>query len=233
MSVLTSLGILILSMLIMAFLQLSPGIFTLISHHAFGKFSKNKASDLSIFFIFGVEIINAIIFLAIYLIICALAVTPFKTTYLEIILFPILVALIFFFPLFYFRKGKTTSLFISRGLAKMYDEKAKTVKSRSDAFILGVTSVLPELFITIPLYCVSAIEIMKLGENPISRAVLVIFFVLSSILPHLIIHSLRHFHYNLADILRFRINNKTFLKIFLGILFLLLSILIITFRISL
>lgn len=226
MSVFTSLGILILSMLILAFLQLSPGIFSLLFHYASGKYSRNKASDLAIFYIFGVETITATIFLIIYFIFCALA--SFSIDF-DLLTIPFCLVLIFysaFCLLFYFKKSPGTKLFIPRSLAKKFDQKAKSVKNRSDSFVLGAISTVPELFITIPIYCISAIEIMKIGETPLIRATFVILLILSSILQQIIMHFLKHFHFSLADFQKFRTKNKLFFRIFLAFLLFLLAILI-------
>lgn len=233
MSVFTSLGILIISMLIIAFLQLSPGIFALLSHYASGKYSKNKASDLSIFYIFGVEIINTTIFLIVYFVLCALASSSldFNNLTIPFCLITAILGLFIFF--FYFRKGSGTRLFISRNLAKKFDEKVRTTKTRSDSFILGVISTIPELFITFPIYFILSIEIMKIGTTPLTRAFLIIIFILFSIFQHLAIHFLKHFNYNLAEIIRFRTKNKLFIRLFLSLLFILLSILIFTSKVSL
>ena len=68
MSVFVSIGIVILAMLIMASLQLVPGVFALFHHYACGKYSAKKASTLCLFFILGSEIIAAFLFItAIYI----------------------------------------------------------------------------------------------------------------------------------------------------------------------
>ncbi len=66
MSGFTPYGIIVLAMLIFATLQLTPGVFALFSHYALGKYSKPKASRLSLFFILGVEAINACLFVSVY-----------------------------------------------------------------------------------------------------------------------------------------------------------------------
>ena len=70
MSVLTAVGILLLSMLVLAVLQLVPGIFLLFSHFTRGKYSRVHANDLNIFFIIGVETAIVLVFLSLYAILC-------------------------------------------------------------------------------------------------------------------------------------------------------------------
>ena len=67
MSVFVSVGIVILAMLIMAFLQLSSGVFSLFYHYASGKYSKSRASDMTLFFILGTETAAACLFFCSYL----------------------------------------------------------------------------------------------------------------------------------------------------------------------
>ncbi len=57
---------------------------------------------------------------------------------------------------FYFRKTKATALFISRKVARNYRLRAESVKSRSDAFLLGFFSSIPELVFTLPLFILLA-----------------------------------------------------------------------------
>ena len=62
MNVFASIGIVLLAMLIMASLQLVPGVFALFFHYALGKHSLKKASGLGLFFILDAEIISAFLF---------------------------------------------------------------------------------------------------------------------------------------------------------------------------
>ena len=66
MSVFASIGLAILSMLIMSSLQIVPAVFALFYHYALGKRSRHKASILGLFFILGTEVISACLFLSSY-----------------------------------------------------------------------------------------------------------------------------------------------------------------------
>lgn len=230
MSVLTSVGILLLSMLIMAFLQLLPGIFSLLIHYTNGKFSKNKASDLGTFFILGVETAIVLFFLAIYSI---LASSPAIAQILDSelfawIMFSIFVALGCFAFFFYFRSGPGTKLFISRKLAHRYHHKAETVKTRSDAFVLGLSASVSELAFSLPLYLITATVIMRTFPNSAERAGLIILFILVAVLPLLILHSAATTGRTLADFTRFRFKNKTFFRCFIALFYFLLAFLVIS-----
>ncbi len=228
MSVLTSLGIVILIMLIMAFLQLVPGVFSLLLHYSFGRFSKIKASDLATFFILGVEVFIVFILLVIYILLSntpvLLWLTDSPVAYW--ITAGIVAALGLSIAIFYFRPSSQTELFISRRLAETLSHRAKTIKTRSDAFTLGFISSMPELIFTIPLYIITAVEIMRIGEYSSSRAGLILLFAFAAILPLLIAHCRRSTGYTLADSLRFRADSQNFFRFCLGILYLLVAILI-------
>lgn len=233
MNVFTSVGILILTMLIMAFLQLSTGIFLLFFHYCHGKYSHRKCSDMGLFYIIGVELCVALIFLSTYFSLNALyfATSNFDDTFLIWFIAGILAALAIVIFFCYYHKGKNTKLFISRRLASLLNEKAKNAKTRSDAFTLGFISTIPELFFTIPIYIVAAIETMQIGDTPIVRSLLVILFILSAVTPIIAAHMSMDFGYNLANIEKTRIRNKNFTRAFVSLLYLIIAILIITFKV--
>ena len=230
MSILTSLGIIVLAMLIMAFLQLVPGVFSLLLHYTSGKYSKLKASDLSVFFILGAETFSVLILLFFYVV---LSNSP--TLYWIIgspifrwVMAGIIVALGVLILVLYFRRRSKTELFISRRLASCLKTKAMNIKTRSDAFALGFTAAIPELIFTLPLYLLVVIEIMQIGSTTINRSVMIILFAIISILPLLILHGASATGRTLADTLRFRTRNQLFFRIGLGIFYFLIAILIIS-----
>lgn len=228
MSVFASVGILLFAMLILGFLQLVPGIFLLFRHHASGKYSRSRASDQAAFFIFGVETAVILVFLFIYLI---LSYSPALVPVFDSNVFTwIMASIAFILSLVtcfgYFRPGPGTKLFISRKVARQYQTGIKTTKSRSDAFVLGLTTIAPELVFTLPLYILATIEIMRLGPDCFSRAGLIILFAIATILPLIIIHALWQ-HYNLADFIRFRFKNKAFFRFTLSFAYFAIAVLII------
>lgn len=230
MSVFTSAGILVLSMLIMAFLQLAPSVFLLFSHYSYGKYSRKNTSNASLFFILGVETSTALIFVLLYIAMSSLYIAPaFTDNLLGWLVAGITIAIGIVFPFCYFRKGQGTKLFISRRLAKEFDYKAKMVKTRSDAFILGFISSLPELIFSFPVYTIAILEIMQIGDLAIIRAVLSLCFILIKIAPLIAIHITMDRGYNLVNIQKTRVNNKQFIRFFTSLTYILIGILIITF----
>lgn len=232
MSVFISIGILILSMLILIFLQLSPGVFALTYHYALGKYSKNQASFLTLFFIIGVEIISTCIFLSTYFLVSTLFFAGFRpeTSVLTWILAGILIALGFLAFFHYFRPGTGTKLFISQKYSKGFKYSAKTIKTKSDAFVLGVMSSVSEFIYTFPLYVLASAEIVRLSLYGITINLFALLFVLTPLLPLFIIRYKYQAGYNLADIIKTRTKNKPFTRFILSFNYLIIAILILCFR---
>lgn len=233
MNAVTSLGILILVALIHAFFQLTPGIFMLFYHTALGKYSKKSASKLALFFILGAETRIALFFIIAYF----LSLTTFynwlnfENGIFGWIIIGILLTTAIFIPFFYFRKGPGSRLFISRKCAKNIDLNIKLVKNSSDAFMLGFLSGLPELIFMLPLYFIAAIETMHLSDLNLFRALSVFAFLIISIFPLLSLHSSFETNHNLAELQRFREKNKNFALFNLTFCYLLVTTLILVFRV--
>lgn len=233
MSIFASLGIVILAMLIMASLQLTPGVFALFYHYALGKFSKRKASDLTLFFIIGTEIVNALIFLAIYFLLgfFMLGNLGFKNDIFTYALVGILVALALASFFCYYRRGSGTQLFISRGYAKGMDRLASSTTSRTDAMLLGALAGSYELIFSLPLFVIVATIALEFNVLRQPANLIAIFFVIAPLLPLFIIRWQYQSGHNLADILRLRVKNKSFTRTLLTLSFFLIATLIILFKV--
>ncbi|MBR2855468.1 hypothetical protein IKE99_00805 [Candidatus Saccharibacteria bacterium] len=235
MSVFISVGIVILAMLIMASLQLVPGIFALFSHYAIGKFQRTKASTLALWFILGAEIITVIFFIiAVYLsyILFLNDLDP-RNNVLTWIFAGILIALSLASFFFYFRHphSKDTELFIPRSFAKAFDKRARSAKSPSDAFALGAFSNIPELIFTMPLYIITATEIVYSHAEYFADDFMTILYILISTVPLFVLYHSFRSKRTLADVMHSRIRDKTFHRLCLSFSYLTIAILIICFRI--
>lgn len=219
-------------MLIMASLQLTPGVFALFYHYALGKTSKQKASDLSLFFILGTEVIAACLFLSIYYLSCILFFDNLhpENTILAWTLAGILIALAFLSFFFYYRKGPGTRLFIPRNYAKALIINARKATTRSDAFMLGALTGTCELVFTLPLYIITCIEIMKMGAEGFSSNILTIIYILTPVVFLFVIRWQYKIGHNLADIQRTRVKDKFFNRFIIGLSYLIIAILIMCFR---
>lgn len=229
MSVFTPIGILLFGSLIVAFSGLTSGVFLILYHSLLGRMSRRRASDFAMFFIFGVETTLTLLLLSVYTIFNVSL--GFINFYNSNIFTWILTGLLVFFGILYgtiyFRPSRGTKLFISRPIAHRYHVKAGTVKSRSDAFMLGLSALLPDLLFTTPILIISVLTVAHLGSTPPARAGLLILFVLISILPLLLLHLCFNSGRNLAELLRFRFKNKAFFRFLVTLFYFLVALLII------
>ena len=233
MSFFVSLGIVIVTMLIMACLQLQPGVFSLLNHYANGKYSKKHASEITSFFILGSEATSAFLFVCCYFIANLLFLYQFnpETGLFAWVVVGVLMAMALLSLSCYFRKGPGTQLFISRKCAKNLEQHAKSIKTRSDAFTLGALSSIYELPFTLPLYIIVSLEIIEMSVIFFPSHLLTLFFIMTPTIPLFIMRLKFKLGYNLADIERSRIKDKTFTRIILCLSYITIAILFIYFRI--
>ncbi len=211
-------------MLITFCLQLVPGTFSLFYHYALGKTSVKKADDRSLSFILGVEILITIIWLLTYFAVIAVFYNdnPVTKSVFFYTLSGIFILESIFAFLFYYRKGRSTALFIPRKVANGISVHAKKAKNRSDCILLGALSGFFELFFTLPLVLICASVLMNFDTT--LRVILITIYIILSVLPLFIIHIAFHSGRNLADIQRFRVKIKPLVKIILSFSFLTIAL---------
>lgn len=235
MNVFTPLSILILSMLIIASMQLIPNLFAYFYHYASGKYSSKKLGALSIFYILGAEALAVIIFIILNFLIYVFSFMNFDFT--EGVFLWAAIGLLFSlgiaFFCFYYRKGKEATLFISRNLALNLRNRASSVKNKSDAFILGFVSGIPELIFTLPLYLLVLIAITKNFLLTAPCSFVLASFILIIISPLFFIYAYFKLGNNFADYLKIHKKNKTFFRYFIPSLYFILATLIIVFKVIL
>ncbi len=221
-------------MLIMASMQLSSSVFLLFYHHILGRKSKSDVSFLTLFFFLGVEIISAVLFLSCYLLanVCFFFHNNPENTLLAWIMIGILIALAITFFFLYFRSTKTTEIFIPQKLAKTLLVNTTKIKKPSDAFMLGAMSTIGEFVFTIPLYILTSVEIMELGNKYPAADFLTIVYILTPIIPLFIIYAQFRLGQNLAEIQRHRVKNINFTRFIVSLSFLTIAIVMIYFRIN-
>ena len=226
MSVFTAVGILILSALIPAFLILVPSVYANFFHYASGKYSRQKADDLSICFILGVETMTVLMFIFLSIIFWAL---PFQIVGINNSLLLWIFAGVFFalaVATFCFYYKKNGQLFISRKTARKLLQEPQYVKHRSDAFIYGLASSIPELPFKVPLYLIFIFALSHISLSTFPCAVLIILCAIITTIPLFVIHFLFRTSSNLADYLRFRRKNFRVFRIFVSLLYLILAIIL-------
>ena len=222
MSFFTSVGIIILATLIGASLQLTPGIFLIFYHYASGKNSKKKANDLALSYIFGTLLYSVVMFLLLYAVYFSFFYTH---PHLEKGLFMWIMAGIFLVLsiiscFFYYRKGKGTELFISRGVSQKIFTRARNIESKKDAFILGLFSGTAELLFSFPVYIIAVSAANNIDS--ISKIFFVFIFVLAPIVPVFTHFVMYRSGANLANIERRRVKNKAFIRFMLTLAYALL-----------
>lgn len=224
MSIFIPVIILILVALILSFLQFSPSLFSFFYHYALGKYSHSKADNLALDYILGAETISAIVWFAIYVIFFAIFYhnPNLSSSIIPWIITGILCAESVFAFFFYFRKGKSTALYVSRSAANTFLNDTKKVTSRREAFMLGFMSKVPELIFTIPIYLL--IVYILAYSTFIPSAITIIFFIIISTIPLFIIRTIYRAGCTLADIQGMRTKTKLFIRLTLTISLLLLTI---------
>lgn len=235
MSVLTSLGILILALFACGFLRLVPSIFAIFYHYASAKNSRDNTLKLSSFFIVGRMMMTMVILFVIYF---ALYHFLLDNPLLDINIFywviaGILALLSIFLFCFYYRRGKGTQLFIGRKIAASVTKKAREAKKPSDIFVLGMTAGIFELIFVLPIYVVVILEIINFeSDNILYQPLLYFVFVIFSMSSTFAVRGqFYRKHKNLAELHRTQVKSRTFYRIMLSASFLLLAAFIVTFRI--
>ena len=213
MSFFTSLSILILVSLIQASLQLSSGVFLIFRHYASGKYSRKKVDSLTLLFLLGAETFATVMFLAIYSFYFSIFYhfPNAELHYFPWVMAGICIALgIASFLYYYRRKSRGTELFIRRKYAKSLIYRAKNVKTKSDAFMLGCFASIAELIFILPLFILAVVSINEFDVLP--RSPFAFLFIISSIIPIIPIIVLYNTGHNIAEIERRRIKDKPFFR---------------------
>ena len=213
MGIFISVIILILITLIQLFMQLTPGTLALFYHYALGKNNSIKADNFCLHYILGSEVFIGGIWLVVYLIMFNLIgnVPDTVSRVIPWVFVGIFIAEAIAGLFFYYRKGRFTELFMPRSLTRGIETKAKAVKSRSDAFILGFIVGAFELVFTLPIYVVGVAALLQTTLLP--RAPIIILYIIISVIPLFIIRRLYRTDHNLAEIEKKRIKHKSFIRI--------------------
>lgn len=205
--------ILIVVALIILSFQLSAGVFTLFYHYNLGRHTTQKTDDYSLDFILGTETFSAFIWLILYALFYILLNynISFNTNIIIWILSGMMAAESILIMIFYYKKGVTTALFITRKNATNFITHAKTVNKRSDAYILGLISAIPETVFSLPLYLTAMYILLNTGHFP--ATLFIIIYILLSTIPLFIIRMFYRTGKNLVWIERFRIKTKPLIRI--------------------
>lgn len=217
-----------LAAVIHATLQLSLGALLLLYHASLGKHVKRKTRFLVDSYISGMGT----------LVLMGLATTIFildryfeKPLYIEelIIVVGMLVALAIATWFFYYRRGKSTELWLPRSVARFIDRRAKTTNSNTEAFSLGALTSLAEMPFTLVLFVVSANSILALPH--LYQILAVAMYTLITIIPSTVLRFAIRKGQTVVDVQRWRVKHKMFFRILTGAGFLALGFFLFTFEV--
>jgi hypothetical protein len=128
---------------------------------------------------------------------------------------------------FYYKSKRSTELWLPNTVRRYINTRAKETNSRIEAFSLGMLSSFVEMPFSIMLYIVAGNTILFLNGRTQIFAVLLYAFI--SILPMLLTKKIIKNGRNIAEVQRWRLKNKTFLKLMGGVAFLALAIFVFVF----
>lgn len=218
----------VLAALTHASLQLQLGALLLLYHNSLGKHVRAKTKAIVSSYIAG---LGTLVFLS-------LAATCFVfDRYFGSPLFPeemilvvaMLLALAVIVWSFYYKRGKSTELWLPRTVARYIDNHAKTTNSNTESFSLGVLTSLAEMPFILILLIVAANSILKLPT--FYQLILVVSYTVITLIPPIILRlAVRHGE-TVTNIQRWRVKHKTFMRVISGISFLLLGIFMFAFEV--
>lgn len=222
------LGIVFLSGVAHATLQLGLGCLLLLYHASLGKHIRKKTKNLVGSFISGVGFMNFLVLASACFLIMIIANGCLSPLFLGIMIGALVMAAILMWTVYY-RRGRTTELWLPKIVARYIDRRAKKTESNTEAFSLGLLACFAEMPFTIILMVISANSILCLPQ--LWQGIAIVIYTVVSILPLVIMRCMIRNGKTVVDIQRWRNKNKTFLRIIAGVLFLVLGIFILAFKV--
>jgi hypothetical protein len=200
----------------------------LLYHESAGKHIKSKTRNLVGSFISGAGIITFLLLAAACFVITnifdgALSIQMLAATV------GILAALAIVMWFFYYRRGTTTELWLPKVVARFIDRRAKLTNHNTEAFSLGVMSSFTEMPFVAILLLITSNSILEL--TPIYQPLMVAIYTIIVIIPLVILNISVRTGHNVAQVQKWRVKNKLFLRIISGCAFLILGSFIFAFKI--
>lgn len=214
MNIVDSLVIIAVAALIHASFQLSVSMLTLLSSHAIGaKRSHARLMGLTGSFTFGVFVMTTLILSSVALAVQFGSVWA-DATALWIAACGLLFGLGAAVWIFYYRREQGTALWLPRGMARYLSDRTKATKQTSEAFGLGISSVLAELLFIFAPVLVTALVLVRL--EPIWQLAGIALYAALSLFPLLIVYAMVGSGHKISRIQRWREQNKSFLQFVAG-----------------
>lgn len=221
-------GEVILAAIVHAGLQLQLGGLLLLYHSSLGKHIKKKTKVIVSSYIAGV---GTLIFLGVAAL-CFLFDRYFgKALYPEemVIVISMLIAIAVVIWTFYYKRGKSTELWLPRIVANFIDKRAKTTESNTEAFSLGVLTSFAEMPFTLVLLVVAANSVLQLPH--VWQIIAVCVYTLIAILPLIAVRFVVRRGETIVGVQRWRVKYKSFMRIMTGVGFLILGIFLFAFEV--
>jgi len=211
-----------------ASLQLGLGCLLLLYHESAGKHIRAKTRNLIGSFISGVGTIVFLLLATACFVVSNIFNGALSMQILTAVI-GVLAALAIVMWFFYYRRGTTTELWLPKIAAKFIDNRAKVTNSNTEAFSLGVLTGFAEMPFIIILLLVAGNSILEL--DPMYQPLMVSFYTIVTIIPLIALNIGVRIGRNAADIQKWRVKNKLFLRVISGFTFLLLGAFIFAFKI--
>ncbi len=223
-----NLSIILLAALSHAFFQLDAGGLLLLYHSSLGKHVPKKTRVLASNFILGVAFFLLLCLTASAFIILAFSGGSLSTDFLSILVGILFAVSLIIFTIYY-RTGRSTELWLPKAVTRFIANRAKETSSRVEAFSLGMMTSLAEVPFSLVLIVLASNSILALSRTAQIIAVLLYLFITT--IPLLFIRVCVRQGKTIADIQRWRVRNKTFLRIIGGVGFIVLAFFIFAYRI--
>lgn len=200
--------------LIHASFQLSVSVLTLLSGHAIGaKKSHAKLLRLTVGFVSGVTVMTALLLSFTSLIFLSI----FQAS-IPLLAWAMVCGLLLGLGIavwsFYYRHEQGTTLWLPRNFASYLSDRTKATKHSTEAFSLGLTSVVAEILFVLAPVLVSALVIIQL--SPVLQLVGIAVYTFISLLSLLVVAGLIGSGHKLSQIQKWRESNKRFLQFAAG-----------------
>ena len=220
--------VVLLAGVVHAMLQLGIGTLLILYHASLGKHITLRTRSLVTNYIFGNALLTCLSVSAagfIIYIVCRGEMNPAMLT----IVMGVLIALAVSVWTFYYRRGKSTELWLPKSVARYINKRANVTESNTEAFGLGMLACFAEAPFTIMLIMVAGNSIVALPQALQILAIAV--YTLLSVLPLLAMRVAVRKGQTIVDIQKWRIKNKNFLRALAGIGFLVLAVFLLAFKI--
>lgn len=226
MSELVNIGAVIFAGFIHASLQLGLSGLVLLYHESAGKYVRKKTRRLVDSYIAGVGTIVLLGLCAVCFLLVAVFGGVLPLNWLAVTIGALFSVAIVIWTIYY-RRGRTTELWLPKTIARYINARAKETKSDTEAFTLGILTCFAETPFIIFLMIVSANSLMAMGIE--HQLLMVAIYTVIAISPLIATRMIIRKGETAVGIQKWRVKNKTFIRVLSGTGFVVLAIYLIVF----